>query len=1001
MPLRMAAIVLIALFGLTILAILWRWVVGLRRPKGLRRKPQAASAPDRSHRPARSSEATGTPPVTATRDRTAGGLRLRFNLRPKSPPAPDARTGPAGSAGSAPAPAGTTPAAGSRPLAVARSGIMAPPINAAPQWVGATESITVGDFAITGPMTWFVRSRKVKAADPAEPSAVLLGLDVEPAPVHGPWPEAPVYADLDPGRRYRYLAWLASGRRQAPGDPAMLVLFLMGLERRVLADRRDETWVFAELLRLRRLATVVPAVSTGASAPRSQDATRARVLRIASHLLWHLTGTRPDRLGLEQVHELVRTTITWSDESLSTALGWFAFHQAPLPPWMAFVAAGETKHAQRSVVVSEHRDTLRDLFAERYRERWPEGFRPEPAKRPFVSAYQPLNPTLRPERQEIPNPLGRASQFKPLADLWNGCIEDLRPYRRAVQRQSGAGGGMVGADPIVLAAADGVPASEGSLSVEAWNALPLELRRRTEHPLTEPLGQLMAAQETGPTDAAEGAQEEGATADTVAAPSGQSSGAVAIVAIGDIASLLDYDPRPRLTRRQGEALAEAAEHAGYAIEPDPRLTGQPPAWDDLVALFFRVSETPARPEHYLAAACLMRMGYAVAASDGRADDAELSLVAQHLDEAFELNAHEARRIDALRWLLHRDPSGADVTRIGRQLQRAVADAGARVRIGRLLVSVAAADAVITNEEIATLRQAFRALGLDHARLDEILAEARQADLPAEDQGASAAAVDAGAAERGQGNAEPAGIATAAGAGDVATTSEVGRAPGSPATGGLVLDRALMASIMLETRQVAALLAEAMRVHDPDARDDADDDDEVASADLRVVRRAATPDPKALRTPNGSSRSMSTRGTAGIAALPAASSRGPEDAAGPPRPIPAPAAPVAAESSDSASPPAAAGAAPADPGDGAETTPSDAFPSSEGPRPGGRYDAFYLALLGRDAWAADEAQALARTHGHMLAGAVEAINDWAFETLGDALVVDEGERIVIEHDLLRG
>jgi hypothetical protein len=67
----------------------------------------------------------------------------------------------------------------------------------------------------------------------------------------------------------------------------------------------------------------------------------------------------------------------------------------------------------------------------------------------------------------------------------------------------------------------------------------------------------------------------------------------------------------------------------------------------------------------------------------------------------------------------------------------------------------------------------------------------------------------------------------------------------------------------------------------------------------------------------------------------------------------------------------------------------------------RFHPLLSALLERDEWPEDEARDLARQHGVMLAGAVEAINDWAVETFGEPLLWDEGERLVVERQAVDG
>lgn len=66
----------------------------------------------------------------------------------------------------------------------------------------------------------------------------------------------------------------------------------------------------------------------------------------------------------------------------------------------------------------------------------------------------------------------------------------------------------------------------------------------------------------------------------------------------------------------------------------------------------------------------------------------------------------------------------------------------------------------------------------------------------------------------------------------------------------------------------------------------------------------------------------------------------------------------------------------------------------------RFQPFLRALLSQREWSQTAATALAGQHSLMLAGAIEAINEWSCEQLGDWLV-QEGNPLTIQLDLLEG
>jgi hypothetical protein len=57
--------------------------------------------------------------------------------------------------------------------------------------------------------------------------------------------------------------------------------------------------------------------------------------------------------------------------------------------------------------------------------------------------------------------------------------------------------------------------------------------------------------------------------------------------------------------------------------------------------------------------------------------------------------------------------------------------------------------------------------------------------------------------------------------------------------------------------------------------------------------------------------------------------------------------------------------------------------------------FMQALRARSEWARPEAEQLARDHGLMLNGAIEALNEWAIDAFGDPIVEDCGDRLAVQ------
>lgn len=65
----------------------------------------------------------------------------------------------------------------------------------------------------------------------------------------------------------------------------------------------------------------------------------------------------------------------------------------------------------------------------------------------------------------------------------------------------------------------------------------------------------------------------------------------------------------------------------------------------------------------------------------------------------------------------------------------------------------------------------------------------------------------------------------------------------------------------------------------------------------------------------------------------------------------------------------------------------------------RYHLFLNELLTRPRWSTDELEPLARSQGLMLMGAIEAINEWALESLGDWIIDESDSTVEIAIDLI--
>jgi uncharacterized tellurite resistance protein B-like protein len=330
------------------------------------------------------------------------------------------------------------------------------------------------------------------------------------------------------------------------------------------------------------------------------------------------------------------------------------------------------------------------LFRRKYEERLGEGLRLRAAARDHRVEYRPGSPTLlyRVPTQAstalqpiaIPNVYGIQSQFKPLVQIWTECVEELRP----LSRQAAKGTDLT--------------------TREAYWALPSELRAEADHPDRPKWEQVVAAQTP--------------------------QGAFVLVPVPSLARLQGIEDRPKLTQKQSDELAATACAVGFGIAPDCRVTGRTYRWDEQIALFRMEQPAPPKDIAFPRAACMVELGIALAAADGTVEDGEILHITEFVENQFSLSADDALHLDGYRQVLLKEPPR--ISALGKRLQEKLT-ADQREQIARFLVGVAAASGSIHRKEITALRSAYRSLGIEPTKLDELLNEIRGPEEPVEVQ----------------------------------------------------------------------------------------------------------------------------------------------------------------------------------------------------------------------------------------------------------------------------
>lgn len=580
----------------------------------------------------------------------------------------------------------------------------------------------------------------------ADASTIILSLSVGRASRATPLSYWPSYADADPDQRAQHLDWLAGGRQ----DPGVAIsypfIFFYGLERRALVDGQDVDLARREVRRL--LETYGPVSGSFRSYARA-----------------FLSFTALQRLSSStetQLEDDYGDPFDAGDLARSGLLAWYVLAGRRLPARHAAAVAAASDDAKRGVVVERARDEIIQLFSLRYREAHGEGLALVVGKNPAVHSYRPASGTLLRAgvklQVSLPDVMARTAQFKPLVALWNDCVEDLRKVSAAKRK-----------------------AGDGILTAAVWEAMPAELRAQHDHPDLDRWTDAVAA--------------------------AHHAGRYHLMTARVLANLASVPTTDKVTPAQGRRLAETAGTLGFALEPDPRLTGRPLASDAVVAVWRTPHRDLPNPQLYNAITSLMSLMMVVAAADGTLDEQELTAMLEITQDVFALTDTLRERVAALREVLSRIPPRA--TTIAKKLAstRSSEEVGL---VGRMLVAIAGADGILTPEEHKALKGLYKTLGLPPLTLDQALVAAGL--RLGEDE--LVAAAEGGTPSRGEAIPQPA------------------------RPRGMALDPAAIAKIMADTHDVAQLLSEVLSV--------AEDEDEVVS----TVSTPAAPSQRTSRAELG-------------------------------------------------------------------------------------------------------------------------------------------------------
>lgn len=523
------------------------------------------------------------------------------------------------------------------------------------RWVPAGESVNVGDTTITGGLFYLGVPKRGEAHRGLDgcmvnPKANLARTACDLSA--GPNDYLLSYSSLSTEQRRAYIQWLASARSEPRLHRGFAMLYLYGLERRILVDgmagkvSKDEfETLAAELLRLKK--TYPEALGS------------AYVDGMIEFISVHLTQPR-------RQYEQAPLPSTNSFElplSVRVAIGQAAIDKKPVPvEWALAWVFGDGFINKRTPAYRCEKE-FKQLFERKYRERFRDGMKLSANKTKLKAqvsvAFSALHNVVYPEYiTSLPDISAVSGPRKQLQELVYECTEALDAYSRFLGRY---------------------PESEGSL--ESSLLLPLELWP----------------------DATRGELES--VAATVA------SGTV-VTTFGSLFERFRASGSP--TRDKLAAFARVLGEVGIGLEPDVRTSGRTPKSTDSVALYATPVGTSKNhvDDTYVALELMVDMASSVAMADGTASEPELAVIHRQINAWPQLTPRQRDRLRARVHVQVAQP--ATPASFKKRLESQPVDV--RQSIATILLQTANAGGIVSPSEVKLLEKLYQMLGLDAQRL---------------------------------------------------------------------------------------------------------------------------------------------------------------------------------------------------------------------------------------------------------------------------------------------
>lgn len=527
-----------------------------------------------------------------------------------------------------------------------------------PTFIGIEQQIKIAGYTLDDPLIYVINSDKYINADS---SLICLKAKIGPPAkiLNDKLGYYPQTARLEPYQLGNYIEWLSNGRNNPEIDMGYVFLFFYGLERRVLVDGKDIVPIGNELIRLMKTYR-----------------TSGSLITYASRLLSYLVMLKKLKPTEKLITKLLDFQDGYIDDYLQIMLhGYLAKNNLPMPYDWALRFCAQDKRVKRSKITDDVSDEFTKLFEKKYKEKYGSGIQLKVSSKDYSIDYKPASPSLMYHSDNLiptanwPSVSQWIQTSRPLINMWNECIEELRVFARKVS-------------------------SKGVDSVEAYNALPEDLKGTTEHPYQKEWEQLLDTYMT----------DYGTT----------------MLPVYEIAKFHNIEKRSRLTLAQSYSIVETVESLGSSIEPDARYFNKSYPWNDKVAII-KLPDEPhlSEGQNYLLASMVLKISLQISQADGITDNEEKQVIIEFIEERFMLNRNDRIRLKAL---LDVQLAG-DLSIAG--LKKSITskfNTKQRESLGKFLISIAGASEGICKEEKTALKKTFKTLDIDQELVDVFIQE---------------------------------------------------------------------------------------------------------------------------------------------------------------------------------------------------------------------------------------------------------------------------------------